>query len=1150
MGFTHLHVHSEYSLLDGASTINSLIARTKELGMDSIAITDHGVMYGVVDFYKEAKKQGIKPIIGCEVYMAKNSMHEREASKDREASHLVLLCKNNQGYQNLIKLVSLGFTDGFYYKPRIDYDTLQKYSEGLICLSACLAGDIPRFLRDGMYDSARKLALRLKDMFGDDGFYLEVQDHGILEQKQVNIEIKKLAEETNIPLVATNDIHYTRKEDAKVHDVLLCVQTQTHVDDPNRMRFEGEEFYLKSEAEMREVFAWCEDAVDVTSKIAEMCDVSFDFSTTYLPEFEVPAEYTDNHDKYLYDLCMKGLIRRYGETSQELEERLNYELDVIGSMGFTDYFLIVWDFVKYALDNGIEVGCRGSGAGSLASYCLNITEVDPIKYDLFFERFLNPERISMPDFDIDFCYERRHEVIEYVNRKYGYDHVVQIITFGTMAARAAIRDVGRALGMSYAEVDKIAKMIPMELKITIDKALKTNPELQEACDIDEEVANLVDVARKLEGLPRHASTHAAGVVITKEPVTNYVPLNRNGDIITTQFPMTTIEELGLLKMDFLGLRTLTVIHDAAELAMETSGKYIDIHTTDFDDPKVYELISRAETEGVFQLESAGMRNFLSQLKPDNFEEIIAAVSLYRPGPMDYIPQYVAGKRDPATAKYDHPILEKSLDVTYGCMVYQEQVMQIVRDVAGYSLGRSDLVRRGMAKKKHEFMEKEREIFVNGLVENGNVIIPGAVRNGVDKKSANLIYDRMIKFANYAFNKPHAACYAMVAYRTAWLKVYYPVEFMAATMNSVMGSSNKVAEYIHYCRKHNIEVLPPDVNKSGVKFTVDDGNIRFGMAAVKNVGTGVVEKIKEEREQKGKFADFFDFCERCAAFINKKMIESLILAGAFDSFNVYRSQLRLVYEPFVDSVQKLKRSNHKDQISLFDFVQDEDLPKPEIPVKDEMDMRLKLKLEKEMTGVYISGHPLSQYSEQLSNYDVNSTMFVQDSTDEVVDGQEVEIMGIISAKQTKSTRSNDMMCFLTLEDLFGEMEVIVFPRQMKLYNEFLVVDTIVDVKGRVTSREGEDAKIISEKIMPLTSFKPAEKLYLKLEKDMTEDTIDKIKDILKTSEGKSPVYIYDEAQEKKYQFSKDLWITIDDLVLSKLKKLLGDANVVAQKASGN
>jgi len=1146
MGFTHLHVHSEYSLLDGASTIKSLISRTKELGMDSIAITDHGVMYGVVDFYKEAIKNGIKPIIGCEVYMSKNSMHEREGSKDREASHLVLLCKNNTGYQNLIKLVSLGFTEGFYYKPRIDYDTLQKYSEGLICLSACLAGDIARYLRDGMYDSAKKLALSLKDMFGEGNFYLEVQDHGILEQKQVNIDLKWLSEETNIPLVATNDIHYTKREDAKVHDVLLCVQTQTHVDDPNRMRFEGEEFYIKSEDEMKQVFAWCEEAVDVTSKIAEMCDVTFDFSATYLPEFEVPNQYENSHEKYLYDLCMDGLIKRYGQTNEELDERLNYELGVINSMGFTDYFLIVWDFVKYAHDNGIEVGCRGSGAGSLVSYCLSITEVDPIKYELYFERFLNPERISMPDFDIDFCYERRHEVIEYVNQKYGYDHVVQIITFGTMAARAAIRDVGRALGMGYADVDRIAKMIPMELKITIDKALTINPALQEACDSDDEVANLVDVARKLEGLPRHASTHAAGVVITKDPVTNYVPLNRNGDIITTQFPMTTIEELGLLKMDFLGLRTLTVIHDATELAMKTTQKDIDIHTTDFDDPKVYELISRAETEGVFQLESAGMRNFLSQLKPDNFEEIIAAISLYRPGPMDYIPQYVQGKRDPSTAKYDHPVLEKSLDVTYGCMVYQEQVMQIVRDVAGYSLGRSDLVRRGMSKKKHEFMEKEREIFVNGLVENGEVIIQGAMRNGVDAKSANKIYDRMIKFANYAFNKPHAACYAMVAYRTAWLKIHYPVEFMAATMNSVMGSSSKVAEYIHYCRKHNIDVLPPDVNKSGVKFTVDSGNIRFGLAAVKNVGTGVVEKIQIEREQKGTFNDFFDFCERCAAFINKKMIESLILAGAFDSFNVFRSQLLSVYESFVDSAQKLRRSNHKDQISLFDFVGDDDLPKPELPKRDELAIREKLKLEKEMTGVYISGHPLSQYKDQLSNYKVNSTMFGEEGADQVSDGEQVEIMGIISSKQVKSTRSNDMMCFLSLEDLFGEVEIIVFPRQMKVSQEFLVIDTIVGIKGKVTSREGEDAKIIAERIIPVTTTENIEKIYLKIDKNAQGNVLDEIKNILKVHEGSNPVYVYDEINEKKYRFNKDLWVTIDNVIVSKLKVLLGDNNVIVKK----
>lgn len=1147
MGFTHLHVHSEYSLLDGASTIKALIARTKELGMDSIAITDHGVMYGVVDFYKEAIKEGIKPIIGCEVYMSKNMMQDKEGVRDREAAHLVLLCKNNQGYQNLIKLVSLGFTDGFYYKPRIDYDTLEKYSEGLICLSACLAGDIPRFLRDGMYQSAKELALRLNNMFGEENFYLEIQDHGILEQRQVNIELTKLSEETNIPLVATNDIHYTKKEDAKVHDILLCVQTQTQVDDPNRMRFEGEEFYIKSESEMREVFSWKQEAIDITCEIAKKCHVDFDFSHTYLPEFEVPKAYEADHEKYLYELCMKGLIKRYGQTNDELDKRLEYELSIIGEMGFTDYFLIVWDFVKYAHDSKIEVGCRGSGAGSLVSYCLGITEVDPIKYNLYFERFLNPERVSMPDFDIDFCYERRHEVIEYVNDKYGHDHVVQIITFGTMAARAAIRDVGRALGMGYTDVDKIAKLIPMELKITIEKALKTNPALREACENNDEVANLVEVARKLEGLPRHASTHAAGVVITKDPVTDYVPLNRNGDIITTQFPMSIIEELGLLKMDFLGLRTLTVIDDATKLAMKTTGKKIDIHVTDFDDPKVYELISRAETEGVFQLESAGMRTFLAQLKPDNFEEVIAAISLYRPGPMDYIPQYIQGKKDPSSVKYDHPILEKSLDVTYGCMVYQEQVMQVVRDIAGYSLGRSDLVRRGMAKKKHKVMQQEREYFVNGLEEDGKIIIPGAVRNGVSAAIANVIYDKMIKFANYAFNKPHAACYAMIAYRTAWLKIHYPVEFMAATMNSVMGTSSKVAEYIHYCRKHNIGVLPPDVNNSGVRFNVGNGNIRFGMAAVKNVGAGVVEKILEQRDKGGQFVDFFDFCDRCATFINKRMIESLILAGAFDGFNVFRSQLLAVYESFVDSIQKERRHNHKDQISLFEFVQEDDIPKPQLPKRDELNLREKLKLEKEMTGIYISGHPLSEYKDILNQYKVNSTMFVSESIDEVKDGKLVEVVGIISAKQVKSTRSNEMMCFLNLEDLFGVIEIIVFPRQMKISQEFLVLDTIITVKGKVTSKEGEDAKVIAEYIMPISKIpEREEKLYLKIPKELPDDTIDSIKTILSAHLGKTVVFVYDEASEKKYKFDKTLWIKSDDIVLSKLCTLLGEDNVVVKK----
>lgn len=1164
MSFTHLHVHTEYSLLDGASRIDALLSRCKDLGMESIAITDHGVMYGVIDFYKKAKQYGIKPILGCEVYIAARQLTDME-NKDRQSAHLVLLAKNQTGYQNIIKLTSIGFTKGFYYKPRVDYDTLQKYSEGVVCLSACLAGDIPTMLLDGRYNDAKKLALRLCDIYGKENFYIELQDHGITEQQTVNPELIRLADEIDVKLVATNDVHYTLKEDAQAHDVLLCVQTQTRVDDPNRMRFATEEFYLKSPNEMKELFPHRLDAIENTNEIAEKCNVEIEFGKLHFPEFIV--EGMDNYE-YLKKLCNDGLRERYDEITPELEKRLDYELSTIHNMGYVDYFLIVWDFCRYAREKGVEVGPgRGSGAGSICAYSLGITEVDPIKYDLIFERFLNPERISMPDFDIDFCYERRQEIIDYVIEKYGLDHVAQIITFGTMAARGAIRDVGRALGMSYGEVDRVAKMIPMQLKITIKKALEMNRELRELCDDDESVDNLVKMAMKLEGLPRHASTHAAGVVISHLPVVEYVPLNRNGDVITTQFPMGIIEELGLLKMDFLGLRTLTVIQDAVDMVEVTTGKRLDIHNLLYDDKNVYKMIANGDTDGVFQLEGSGMRSFLKELQPDCFEDIIAGVSLYRPGPMDYIPKYVKGKRNPASVVYDHPLLKQTLDVTYGCMVYQEQVMKIVRDLAGYSWGRSDLVRRAMAKKKHDVMTKERQNFVHGLKEDGKVIIKGAISNGVPEKVANKIFDDMMDFANYAFNKSHAAAYAVIAYRTAYLKYYYPVEFMAALMNSVMGNSTKVASYINYCRKHKINVLPPDINKSGVKFTVEDGNIRFSLAAVKNVGNAAVADIIKVRDKQGDFEDIFDFCEKTSEFINKRMVESLIKAGSFDYTNIYRSKMTAIYENVIDGVQKNNRANLQGQMTLFggDSIA---VPRPHYPDVRQLPQRTLLAMEKEVTGIYITGHPLLEYKHILELFNANSSMFGEETSEEdqmdqeennnedmLKDGQIVEIAGIVSARQTKATRNNDMMCFLTLEDLFGAVEVIIFPRQYHSFANILSTDNIIGVKGRVSHREGEATKLVAEKIWELKKSvqsqdiveqkKQQQKIYIKISKDHTHDKLKEIKKIIKEHPGDSPVYIYDEKNNKKYLMDRKLWVEINSNLLDELNIIINSSDIVVR-----
>ncbi|MDD4503577.1 MAG: DNA polymerase III subunit alpha, partial [Clostridiaceae bacterium] len=1036
--FVHLHVHTEYSLLDGAGRIEGIVSRAKELGMESIAITDHGVMYGVVDFYKQAKKYGIKPLIGCEVYVAPRTMCDRDPKLDSRQYHLVLLAKNEEGYGNLIKLVSMGFTEGFYYKPRVDMEVLRKYSEGLVALSACLAGAIPEYIMDGNYEAAKNMALSYNEIFGEGNFYLELQDHGIKEQSLVNQEVVRMSRETGIPLVATNDIHYVKKEDAAAQDILLCIQTGKTVLEEDRLRFQGQEFYLKSPDEMYELFKYIPEALENTLKIAEKCSMDFSFGQVHLPAFDVPEGYTS--DTYIRKLCYDGLEKRYIEITNELKDRAEYELSVVTKMGYSDYYLIVWDYVKFAKDNGIMVGPgRGSGAGSLVAYCLGITNIDPIKYKLIFERFLNPERISMPDFDVDFCYERRQEVIDYVVGKYGKDRVAQIITFGTMAARAAIRDVGRALNIPYAQVDMIAKKIPFEIGMTIERAMETNPELKKLYYEDESAKQLIDMSKAVEGMARHSSTHAAGVVISKKAVTEYVPLQMNEDVITTQFTMGTLEELGLLKMDFLGLRTLTVIRDTLELIRAKGIEAPDIDNMEYDDPNVYGMISQGETYGVFQLESGGMTQCFKELKPNCLEDIIAGISLYRPGAMDQIPQYIRNKHNPDKLQYMHPSLEHILDVTYGCIIYQEQVMQIVRDLGGYSMGRSDLVRRAMGKKKADVMAKERENFINGIVdETGSIVVAGCVRNGIPAKTAAEIFDEVAKFAGYGFNKSHAAAYAIIAYQTAWLKYYYPVEFSAALITSVMGNSKKVAEYIQHCKGLDIEVLPPDVNESSVSFTVKENKMRFGLAAVKNVGINAIQSIIKARQEKGRFEGLYDFLKKIDySVINKRTVESLIKCGAFDCFHVYRSRMLAVYEKLMESIQGQKKSNVEGQISLFDTMEDaEDILGNIYPEINEYPKRNLLSMEKEMIGLYISGHPLEEYKSELKALvTITTAEFVMDNETEVqeaggnfeLDGKRVTIGGIIVSVKQKTTKTNNMMAFVELEDLYGSLEIIVFPK---------------------------------------------------------------------------------------------------------------------------
>ena len=1149
--FTHLHLHTEYSLLDGACSIKPLVSRLKELGMDACAVTDHGVMYGVVDFYRACKDAGIRPVIGCEVYVCPD-MDEKQ-SAFREYSHLVLLCENDEGYKNLSRLVSEGFTRGFYYRPRVDYKLLEKYSGGLIALSACLSGDLPKLLLDGRDGEARQVAQKYLDIFGRGNFFVELQDHGIPEEKQVLPRLVKLAREMDIPLVVTNDCHYLTAADADAQEVLMCIQTGKTLSDPNRMKMTTRELYVKSEEEMRALFPNFPDAIENTAKIAARCQVDFDFSTTHLPKFPLPEGETDAL-AYLRALCEKGFKERYGAGREDARKRMEYELGVISGMGYVDYFLIVWDFIHYARTHGVGVGPgRGSGAGSIVAYCLGITAIDPIQYNLLFERFLNPERVSMPDIDVDFDYERRGQVIDYVRRRYGADHVAQIITFGTMAARAVIRDVGRVMDMSYQETDRIAKLVPFELGMTLERALSLSTELRRLYEGDDRVREVIDTAKKLEGMPRNASTHAAGVLITSEPVVNYVPLQTNDDVVTTQFPMGTLEALGLLKMDFLGLRTLNVIMDSIDLAVEAGARPFKSEDIPLDDPGVYRMISEGDTDGVFQLESAGMKQFLTNMRPENFEDVIAAISLYRPGPMESIPRYIQGKHDPSSVRYETPLLKPILDVTYGCMVYQEQVMQIVRDLAGYSYGRSDLVRRAMAKKKHDVMAKEKEIFIHGQVENGEVTVPGAVRNGVPEDVAEHIFDEMTAFASYAFNKSHAAAYALVAVQTAWLKLHWPVQFMAALMNSVAGNSDKVGYYIQTCRKRGIRVLPPDVNRSQEKFSVEEGAIRFGFAGVKNLGHGAIQAIVSERAAGGAFRDVFDFCERVAcAAVNKKCVESLIRAGAMDALPGNRAQKLGVFERAIDAAGRRQKTAVQGQLSLFDAVEDVDIAPPPLPDLPEFSRQDQLRMEREVTGVYITGHPLDEYEAALAKLEVNSQ--VLQSLSEEADGgmgwdqKLVAMGGIVAERKLKATKSGTMMAFVQLEDMYGVTEVLVFPKVYDRVGHLLSQDAAVLLTGRLSVREEESPKLLLDSVRPLggeaASAPPprakeaAHKLYIKCPDALREEALA----ILRQTPGNIPVILVSAETGRAQRAPQKYWVD-EGYDFFRLANLLGEKNVI-------
>ena len=1159
MSFTHLHVHTEYSLLDGSNKIKEYVARVKELGMKSAAITDHGVMYGVIEFYRAARNAGIKPILGCEVYVAPGSRFDKVAGTTEDRYyHLVLLAENQKGYENLTKIVSKAFVEGYYYKPRVDMELLEEYHEGIIALSACLAGEVQKNLQRAMYQEAFEAAKRYENIFGKGNFFLELQDHGMQEQAMVNQQLLRLSQESGIELVATNDVHYTYAEDEKPHDILLCIQTGKKLDDDNRMRYEGGQYYVKSEEEMKALFPYALEAVENTQKIADRCHVEIEFGVTKLPKYDVPEGYTSW--EYLNKLCFEGLQKHYGtpesKPSQELVERLNYELGVIQKMGYVDYFLIVWDFIKYAKDHDIMVGPgRGSAAGSIVSYCLGITNIDPIKYQLLFERFLNPERVSMPDIDIDFCFERRQEVIDYVVRKYGPDRVVQIVTFGTLLAKGVIRDVGRVMDLPYAFVDGIAKMIPQELGITLEKALDMNNELKELYDSDEQVRTLIDMSKRLEGLPRHSSMHAAGVVISQKSVDEYVPLSLGSDgSVTTQFTMTTLEELGLLKMDFLGLRTLTVIQNAVQLVEKNTGKKIDVDHLNYDDKAVLDSIGTGKTDGVFQLESAGMKSFMKELKPQSLEDIIAGISLYRPGPMDFIPQYIRGKNDQSSITYDCPQLEPILAPTYGCIGYQEQVLQIVRDLAGYTLGRSDLVRRAMSKKKGDVMQRERQNFVYGNQEEG---VPGCVANGISEVVANRIYDEMMDFAKYAFNKSHAAAYAVVAYQTAYLKYYHPVEFMAALMTSVIDNPGKVAEYIYTCRQMGIQILPPDINQGEGRFSVDGDKIRYGLAAIKSVGRPVIEAIVAEREQNGPFKHLKDFIERLSGKeVNKRTIESFIKAGALDSLHGTRKQFMVIYVKIVDQVNQEKKYSMTGQMTLFDMVSEEQKSEFDIPLPNvgEYEKETLLAFEKEVLGIYISGHPMEEYEAKWrKNISATTADFQIDEETgrtKVREGAKEMVGGMITAKTIKHTKTGKPMAFLTIEDLLGTVEVVVFPKDYEKNRTYLNEDSKVFVKGRVSEEDDNASKLICEAIIPFeqTSCEvrigfPDIATYLAQESHLFE--------MLKHCEGNDRVVIYCKKENVMKPLPANRNIRVDVDVLAKLNQYFGESRIkVVEKAIEN
>ena len=1155
MAFTHLHVHTEYSLLDGSNKIKEYVKRVKELGMDSAAITDHGVMYGVIDFYRAAREAGIKPILGCEVYVAPNSRFDKELTGGEDRYyHLVLLAENNTGYANLMKIVSRGFTEGYYYKPRVDMEVLNRYHEGIIALSACLAGEVQRYIVKGLVDEARKAAKKYEACFGKGNYFLEMQDHGIPEQRTVNTELMKMSRELDIPLVVTNDVHYTYKEDVDSHDILLCLQTGKKLADEDRMRYVGGQYYVKSEEEMKGLFPYAWEAVENTQRIADRCNVEIEFGVTKLPKYDVPEGY--DSWSYLNKLCTDGLKERYedenkpaGNTGQTLRERLDYELGVIRTMGYVDYFLIVWDFINYAKENGIPVGPgRGSAAGSIVAYCLKITNIDPIRYNLLFERFLNPERVSMPDIDVDFCFERRQEVIDYVGRKYGADKVVQIVTFGTMAAKGVIRDVGRVMDLPYAYVDSIAKMIPNELNITIDRALEMNPEFRNLYNSDEQVKHLIDMCRRLEGLPRHTSMHAAGVVICQKSADEFVPLSRGSDgSITTQFTMTTLEELGLLKMDFLGLRTLTVIKDAVDMIEKDTGVHIDVDHIDYDDKKVLDSIGTGRTDGVFQLESAGMKSFMKELRPQNLEDVIAGISLYRPGPMDFIPKYIKGKNNSADITYACPELEHILAPTYGCIVYQEQVMQIVRDLGGYTLGRSDLVRRAMSKKKQYVMEKERANFIYGNAEEG---VPGCISRGISEDVAGQIYDTMMDFAKYAFNKSHAACYAVVSYQTAYLKYYYPVEFMAALLTSVIDNPKKVAEYILVCRNMCISILPPDINEGESGFSVSGGSIRYALTAIKGVGWPVIEAVVNERRERGTFTNLKDFITRIAdKDVNKRAIENFIKAGALDSLGGTRKQFMSVYVQIMDHVQRDKKNNMAGQMSLFDIVGEEEKDSFDVklPNVGEYSKEMMLGFEKEVLGVYVSGHALQEYEatwrKRISATTADFALDEETNTVRIKDGETVVVGGMIAEKTIKYTKNDKVMAFLTIEDLVGTVEVVVFPRDYEKNAALLTEDAKVFVRGRASVEEDKDGKIICEKIMAFD--KPTKKLWIQFPTmEAYKESEQKLFDAIAQSEGDDSVAIYIQNPKAMRELSRNHNVKADEALIHALQELFGEQNVRA------